>query len=249
MRVFELIVTDPAAPLTNGCALTRATAPGELTCSPISVKTATSGPTRRTNVTPARIRSPRMADVPGITRLVQECQPFLTAHVSYLYWIYTRYYSETCALAEVDGQIAGWCHANAVGGGKCFSHQTAVAPWARGSGIGRLLWAHVLHHLKHEPGFALEFTIERHNIAAFKMLTAAAADAGLRLTKSGETAHLLEEDSCEEVYRIAALGARKEPVSTTLPGHRSGHHERATLTGRAWREAFDNDKEKRGAVE
>jgi L-2,4-diaminobutyric acid acetyltransferase len=163
-----------------------------------------------------QIRTPRMDDVPGIALLVRECRPFLTAHASYLYWAYCRYYAETCALAEVDGQIAGWCHANAVGRGKYFSHQTAVAPWARGLGIGRSLWAHVLNRIKHEPGFALEFTIERRNIAALKMLTAAAEDAGLCLTKTGETADLLEADSCEEVYRIAALAPRVNTISTNL---------------------------------
>ena len=150
-----------------------------------------------------QIRAPRMEDVPGIARLVEECQPFLTAHVCYLYWAYTRYYAETCALAEVEGKIAGWCHANAVGGGKYFSHQAAVAPWARGLGIGRLLCVHLLNRLKDEPGFAVEFTIERRNIAALKMVTAAAKHAGLCLTKSGERASLPEADCCEEVYLIA----------------------------------------------
>jgi ribosomal protein S18 acetylase RimI-like enzyme len=179
------------------------------------------------------IRTPRMDDVPGIARLVRECEPFLTAHVSYLYWVYSRYYAATCALAEIDGCIAGWCHANAVGGGKYFSHQTAVAPWARGLGIGRLLWVHMLNRIKHEPGFVLEFTIERRNIAALRMLTAAAEDAGLCLTKSGEIAHLLEEDSCEEVYRIAPLAPRADTISTASAGHCLGQPGGAALTGRA----------------
>lgn len=151
-----------------------------------------------------KIRKPRIDDLPGILAAVRQCQPFLTAHVSYTYWSYTRYYADTCALAEIGGKVAGWCHCNAVGGGKYFSHQTAVAPWARGLGIGRSLWAHLLNRLKHEPGFVLEFTIDRRNVAAAKMLTAAANDAGLCLTKTGEVAALLEDDCCEEVCRISA---------------------------------------------
>jgi GNAT superfamily N-acetyltransferase len=158
-----------------------------------------------------------MDDLSGILAAVRQCQPFLTAHVSYLYWIYTRYYAETCAIAEVGGMVAGWCHANAVGGGRYFSHQTAVAPWARGLGIGRMLWAHVLNRLKHEPCFVLEFTIERRNAAALKMLTAAAIEAGLCLTKTGEKASLLEDDCCEEVCRISATAMREDGTGDALP--------------------------------
>src|ERR1700694_2777639 len=54
-----------------------------------------------------QIRCPRSDDIRGIVEVVRSSEPFLTAHMSYIYWMNIQYFRDTCAVAELDGEIVG----------------------------------------------------------------------------------------------------------------------------------------------
>ncbi|MGC2662039.1 MAG: GNAT family N-acetyltransferase [Bryobacteraceae bacterium] len=169
------------------------------------------------------IRAPRMNDIEAIIEVVRSCAPFLTAHISYIYWMTIRYHAHRCAVAEIDGELVGWCSVAQVSGNKYFSHQTAVAPTARGLGVAHSLWAHVLSNLKVQPEFELEFTLNRRNDAALKLMTAVAERAGMRLIKRSEVVELFEEGTGEELYVMApAPGPQTLPRVTAIRRIRRG---------------------------
>jgi hypothetical protein len=55
------------------------------------------------------IRTPRLDDIPGIVAVVADCAPYLTAHASYVYWRDVRLQGQKCAIAELGGEVVGWC--------------------------------------------------------------------------------------------------------------------------------------------
>lgn len=152
------------------------------------------------------IRRPRIQDIPPIVDLIHGCGPYLTSHSSYIPWIYTQFYFETCAVAELDGEIVGWCSIIPVPGGY-FLHQLGVAPKARRNGIARSLLAHALQQLDlHENGFALQFTVDRRNSAVLDLNRSIAENLGMQVIKKTGVLPLIE-DSEEELYMMAPLNA------------------------------------------
>ena len=53
------------------------------------------------------IRDARTSDVQGIVAVVGSCGPYLTRHGDYLYFVYSRCFSQTCAVAVENGQVIG----------------------------------------------------------------------------------------------------------------------------------------------
>lgn len=158
------------------------------------------------------LRSPRAEDLANIVALVRNCAPFLTAHVSYIYWAILRYCRETCVVAEQDGDIVGWWSILRVTSRKYFIHQMAVAPRLRRQGLGRSLARYLLDKLKAgHPAFELEFTVDRKNKASVDLVQAIADDAGMELVRQPERVTLLE-DGCEEELYIM------RPFETATPG-------------------------------
>lgn len=147
----------------------------------------------------AEIRSPRATDIGGIVELVQSCRPFLTAHESYIYWMNLRCFRETCAIAELNGKVVGWCSMVPVTNGKYFIHQTGVAPDLRGKGLGTLMLLFVLNTAK-DRAVQFEFTIDRRNTACLYLMKSVAARTGMRLAKRPEPVELLEENCGDELY-------------------------------------------------
>jgi hypothetical protein len=146
------------------------------------------------------VRGPRVEDIGGIVAVVRTCDPFLTAHNSYIYWMTIRCHGDICAVVESDGELVAWCSVARVSGDKYFSHQTAVAPGCRGHGVGKALWAYVLDKIGHSPAFELEFTIDRNNDAALGLMASVADQAGMRLVKKPGAVPLLEAGCVEELY-------------------------------------------------
>src|ERR1017187_8839707 len=97
------------------------------------------------------IRTPRAADIRGIVDVVRACEPFLTAHMSYIYWMNIRHAGDTCAVAERGGEIVGWCSIIPVSEGRYFLHQLGVAPKARRQGLAEALLAYQLEKLRLKP--------------------------------------------------------------------------------------------------
>ena len=168
------------------------------------------------------IRPPRAGDLRGIVDVVRTGEPFLTAHISYIYWKDIHLFRETCAVAELGGEIVGWCSVMPAPGGSFFCHQLAVAPTVRRRGVAARLLASQLNKLmKLEPArFQLELTIDRRNHAALGLFRAVAERSGMLLLKKPDLVELLEEESKEELYVMTpvvrkrrALKARKQSGS------------------------------------
>ena len=212
MRVSGLIFTD--ATVTNGCALPGAAIPGDVTASSVSIPTidgalylaaeilwpnayrndATGHSYDRANTGASiEIRAPRPSDLRGIVTLVRSCEPFLTAHSSYIYWMMLRFCRETCAVAERDGEIVGWWSIIPVTSRKYFIHQMAIAPGMRRQGLGRAIASYLLTKLKkRHAAFEFEFTVDRKNGASVDLVEAIAKDAGMQLLKTPEVSSFLK---------------------------------------------------------
>ena len=154
------------------------------------------------------IRMARQGDKHGIVTLVRTCQPYLTAHMSYIYWIDIRYWWETCLVAELGGEVVGWCSIIPVPNGKYLIHQLAVAPGVRRKGLAESLVGYMLDKLKggqQAAAFEVELTIDRKNGAALGLFKTIAEHAGMRLVKRPEVVvSLLEEECDEELYVMTA---------------------------------------------
>jgi len=150
---------------------------------------------------PIEIRRPRIDDIPAIVAVIEDCAPYLTAHSSYIPWIYTQFYFETCAVAEMDGEIVGWCSIIPVPGGY-FLHQLGVPPKARRKGIARAMLTHQLQQLAmHEEDFTLQFTVDRRNAAVLDLNRSIAECVGMKVIKKSGVLPLVE-DSEEELYMM-----------------------------------------------
>jgi L-2,4-diaminobutyric acid acetyltransferase len=174
----------------------------------------TAAAANKNNWTSLEIRPPRPGDLRGIVDLVRTGEPFLTAHISYIYWMNIQLFRETCAVAELGGEIVGWCSMMPVSGGRFFLHQLAVAPTVRRRGVAELLLLSLLNKLvKREPApFQIVLTIDRRNRAALDLFTAVAQRSGSRLRKKPEVIELLEEDCQEELYVITPVVGRRRAL-------------------------------------
>jgi ribosomal protein S18 acetylase RimI-like enzyme len=92
-----------------------------------------------------------MGDLRGIVSVVRACEPYLTAHMSYIYWMLIRQCRDTCAVAALGGEIVGWCSILPGPGGNYFVHQLGVAPKARRHGLAQSLLTHLVDRLNSSP--------------------------------------------------------------------------------------------------
>ncbi|MGP0076180.1 MAG: N-acetyltransferase family protein [Bryobacteraceae bacterium] len=165
-----------------------------------------------------KIRTPRMDDLQGIVSVVRACEPYLTAHMSYIYWMQIRHCGDTCVVAVMGGEIVGWCSILPGSRGKYFVHQLGVAPRARRQGLAQSLLAHVVNKLNNQPAARpeLEFTIDRRNGAALDLVKAVAGQAGMQLRKTPEPVGLLEEGCAEDLYVMTPVAKRRADVSSEV---------------------------------
>jgi len=153
------------------------------------------------------IRDARIEDIHGIAALVASCGPYLTRHAPYLYLIYTRCYSTTCAVAVEDGTIVGWCSMLPVVRGEYFLHQLGIAPEARGKGIALRLFAYLLARLwaRHGDDFRIEFTVDRSNKTVHRLNRRVAERFGLWLQQLPEAVPPLGDGCEEELYELTPI--------------------------------------------
>ena len=120
-----------------------------------------------------------------------------------IYWMNVHFWYDTCAVAELDGELVGWCSIIPLPGGKYFLHQLGVAPSAQRLGLAQSLLAYLVNKLikNHSAVFKLEFTIDRTNRAALNLFRAVADAKGMHLLKRPEPVELIEEGTGEELYK------------------------------------------------
>lgn len=82
------------------------------------------------------LRQPRLSDATAVYDLVDSCKPLdLNSH--YLYLLQCSHFADSCVVAEIDGEIAGWVSGYSLSETKptFFVWQVAVGSKARGLGL------------------------------------------------------------------------------------------------------------------
>jgi L-2,4-diaminobutyric acid acetyltransferase len=148
------------------------------------------------------IRHPEEGDIEGIRAVVKSCEPLIMTYIPYYYWIATRYFFDTCAVAEKDGKIVGWCCILAVPNEKYFVHQLGVAPEARGHKMAESLVSWLFARIKAKGGTEIELTIERGNHHVKKLFARAAEETGLKLIELSDYSKILDKEYNETLYVI-----------------------------------------------
>jgi ribosomal protein S18 acetylase RimI-like enzyme len=204
---------DLAVPVTIECALPGAFIQGEVTASPFPILALDA--TRHLTL---EIRPPRPEDLAGILSVVRSCAPYLTPHIPYIYWMQIRQCREICGVAQMEGEIVGWCSAMRGPSRKYFLHQLGVAPKARCIGVARALLMHLVLRLEEQSAvFQLEFTIDRRNGAALALVKTVAGQAGMKLRKSGEPVRLPDEGCAEDLYALTGIPSGQSDFSDEVP--------------------------------
>lgn len=128
------------------------------------------------------LRKPDARDGAGIWELVRACKP-LDENSMYCNLIQAEHFRDTCVLAELDGEIAGWVSGHMIPNEDAFFvWQVAVSPRARGLGLGRRMLAHLMGREACRGARALKTTITPDNRASWALFRSFARRMGGTLT-------------------------------------------------------------------
>jgi L-2,4-diaminobutyric acid acetyltransferase len=117
-------------------------------------------------------RRPRDTDGAAVWSLIRESKP-LDENSMYCNLIQCTDFADTCVIAEIDGEIAGWVSAYVRPSepDTVFVWQVAVAGDARGMGLGRRMLAELLERGACAGVSRLQTTITRDNAASWALFT------------------------------------------------------------------------------
>lgn len=117
-------------------------------------------------------RKPSPMDGAAIWRLIKRSRP-LDQNSMYCNLIQCDHFADTCVLAEIDGEVAGWISAHIPPGedDTLFVWQVAVAREARGCGLARRMLESLLEREECAGVEALKTTITRDNEASWALFT------------------------------------------------------------------------------
>lgn len=158
-------------------------------------------------------RKPTLSDAPAVHALIDRCKP-LDLNSPYAYLLLCTDFVETCAVAEIEGELAGFVssYLKPEDPSVLFVWQVAVSQEARGHGVGKgllreLLSRHVCARVQH-----LETTITPSNEASWKLFYSLASERGALCARhtafhaNDFGAHSHEE---EHMLRISPVHERK----------------------------------------
>lgn len=124
------------------------------------------------------LRKPEATDGSEIWSLVKSCKP-LDENSMYANLIQADHFSETCVVAEVDGQIAGWVSGHMIPDtDELFVWQVAVSPEARGLGLGKRMLMELIERDACCDANTLKTTITRDNAASWALFKSFARAIG-----------------------------------------------------------------------
>ena len=160
------------------------------------------------------IRTPRPSDIPGVLDVIKQCQPSLTVHNSYVFWMEIHNFPETCVVAEHNGNIVGWCSILRVAHDRLFLHQLGVDPFYRGQKIPELMVKRVLEEFRRKlDSFEMQFTVDRRNRALLRIFRSMLRDLNLEIVKSICLTDLVEPDCQEELYSLTTIPTQRSDFS------------------------------------
>lgn len=155
-----------------------------------------------------RLRKPDARDGAAIWELVRDCRP-LDENSLYCNLIQADHFRDTCVLAELDGQIAGWISGHMIPSEDAlFVWQVAVSPRARGLGLGRTMLTQLIRRDACRGARSLKTTITPDNAASWALFRSFARHMGGSLS---EAPHFTRED------HFAGRHATEHMVTIQLP--------------------------------
>lgn len=157
------------------------------------------------------LRSPSLEDGAAITQLVKQSQT-LDINSSYLYFLLASHFSQTCAVAECEGELVGFVTAYRLPQqADClFVWQIAVSPLCRAQGLASKL----LSFLASQPWFAsirqVQCTISPHNRASNRLFEkfAARLGASIKVEPFLTPAHLGDSHDAEPLVCLDLTASR-----------------------------------------
>lgn len=124
------------------------------------------------------LRKPRGTDGSAIWELVRECSP-LDENSMYCNLVQAEHFSDTCVVAEMDGDIVGWISGHMIPNEDAlFVWQVAVSPRARGLGLGRQMLEHLIGREACAEADRLNTTITKDNEASWALFRSFAREVG-----------------------------------------------------------------------
>lgn len=159
------------------------------------------------------LRMPTAEDGAGIWELIRDCSP-LDENSRYCNLIQADHFSDTCVVAERDGELVGWISGHMIPGEDAFFvWQVAVSPKARGLGLGAKMLRHLIHRDACRDATILKTTITKENAASWAMFESFARSIGGELT---DVPHF------EEEVHFNGEAPTEHLVSIKLPKARAG---------------------------
>ena len=155
-----------------------------------------------------RLRKPESTDGSAIWELVRACKP-LDENSMYCNLVQADHFSDTCVVAELDGEIVGWISGHMIPGADTFFvWQVAVGEKARGCGLGRKMLAHLIAREECADALSLETTITEDNAASWGLFRSFARSIG---GKFSDRPHFRSDDHFDGRHDTEHL------VSISLP--------------------------------
>ncbi|TMV05668.1 diaminobutyrate acetyltransferase [Ruegeria sediminis] len=116
------------------------------------------------------LRMPQAKDGAAIWELVRDCEP-LDENSMYCNLIQCDHFADTCVVAELSGEIAGWVSAYVMPNDPetLFVWQVAVSERARGKGLGAVMLQTILNRPVCRDVKRLQTTITSDNDASWAL--------------------------------------------------------------------------------
>ncbi|KEO53917.1 diaminobutyrate acetyltransferase [Thioclava indica] len=137
-------------------------------------------------------RKPDAQDGSEIWKLIQRCKP-LDENSMYCNLLQCDHFRDTCVMVERDGQLLGWISGYIAPSDpqSFFVWQVAVAPEARGLGLGKRMLRHLISRDETADCTRLKTTITKSNGASWGLFRSFARSIGGELS---DEAHFHEDD-------------------------------------------------------
>ena len=138
------------------------------------------------------LRKPRGEDGSAIWDLVRACKP-LDENSMYCNLIQCDHFSDTCVLAELDGDVVGWIsgYVRPDDPETFFVWQVAVSEKARGHGLGGRMLSNLMTRNVCKDVTKMQTTITRDNDASWALFSRFAEKRGGTLSSE---AHFKKDD-------------------------------------------------------
>lgn len=114
------------------------------------------------------IREIEKKDIEAVRKLFEVVSPFVSARSLSDYWLYSRFFSNTCLVASSESNIIGVAIAfiNQKKGGEAYLQDLAVVEEARKFGVGMALMDQIIQEVKDSGAENIWLTSEVENSPA-----------------------------------------------------------------------------------